>query len=330
MNPQVLYAGYSDGGLWVTRDGGTDWTRIDERVGLPGPRYVDSIEPSRFAEGRVYVAFDGHRSNDDAPHAYVSEDFGTTWRSLNDTLPQVGSTRALREDIYSENLLYGGTEFGMFASVDRGRTWTKINGDLPTNSVQEVAIHPTAGEIAIATHGRGVWILDVTHLRQMTDPAVHGTHLFEPAPAVLWGARRIRRGDLYGGDRFYAENHPGGAAIYYGLAEDAEAVTLAIRNQAGEVLREVPAAAMGDDATSAGLHRVIWDLRRDLNEEERAAAEERAQGRGGGRGGGGRGGGRGGGPPLPTVEPGAYVVALSVDDEVMIQRLSVVPDPGNR
>ena len=332
MNPQVLYAGYTDGGLWVTRDGGADWTRIDEHVGLPGLRYVDSIEPSRFAEGRVYVAFDGHRSNDDAPHAYVSEDFGTTWRSLNDTLPTVGSTRALREDIYSENLLYGGTEFGMFASVDRGRTWTRINGDLPTNSVQEVAIHPTAGEIAIATHGRGVWILDVTHLRQMTDPAVHGTHLFEPAPAVRWGARRIRRGDLYGGDRFYAENHPGGAVIYYGLADDAQEVTLAIRNQAGEVLREVPATDLGENATSAGLHRVIWDLRRDLTEEERAAAEERGRGRGGrggGRGGGGRGG-RGGGPALPMVGPGAYVVALSVDGEVMLQRLSVVPDPGDR
>ena len=319
MNPEVIYVGYTDGALWVTRDGGGNWLRIDDNVGLPGPRFVDSIDPSRFSEGRVYVAFDGHRSNDDAPYAYVSENFGETWRSLNGTLPEEGSTRALREDIHEENLIYAGTEFGMFASLDRGHTWTKINSNVPTNSVQEVAIHPTAGEIAIATHGRGIWILDVTHLRQMTEAAAHTTHLFEPAPAILWGPREIRRGDLYGHDRFYAENHPSGAVVYYALEEGAEEVALTITDPEGNVLRSLPDSTMADIPTSPGLHRVIWDLRRDLNEEEQAAAEEARES-----------GGRGRGSSRPMVGVGAYEVVLSVGGESIAKRLLVLPDPGNR
>ena len=332
MNPEVIYAGYTDGALWVTRDGGAMWSRIDENVGLPGPRFVDSIEPSRFAEGRVYVAFDGHRSDDDAPHAYVSEDFGVTWRSLNETLPAIGSTRALREDIYEENLLYGGTEFGVFASVDRGYSWTRINGNVPTNSVQEVAIHPVAGEIAIATHGRGIWILDVTHLRQMTEARSEEPYLFDPAPGVLWGPRRIRRGDLYGHDRFYAENHPDGVVIYYSLPDTAEEVTLTVHDTEGTVLRTLSGSDLGDQATSDGLHRVIWDLRRDFTEDEVAARESgREGGAGRGRGGGGRGGrGRGQTPQRPRVEPGVFQLTVTIDGEELNRTLQVVPDPGNR
>ncbi len=323
MNPEVLYAGYTDGALWVTRNGGEDWTRIDENVGLSGPRYVDSVDPSRFSEGRVYVAFDGHRSNDEAPYAYVSEDFGATWRSLNGTLPEMGSTRALREDIHAENLIYAGTEFGVFASIDRGAHWTKINCNVPTNSVQEVAIHPTAGEIAIATHGRGVWILDVTHLRQMTDSEAHGTYLFNPAPAILWGPREIRKGDLYGHDRFYGENHVNGAVIYFGLQEDLGEITVSINDSDGNLLRELPDSVLGEGASEPGLHRVIWDLRRGLDEEEQVAADSaRAAAEEAGR--------QVRQPSLPRVGPGTYQVVLTVNGEPYIRRLHLLPDPGNR
>jgi hypothetical protein len=269
------------------------------------------------------VAFDGHRSNDDAPHAYVSEDFGATWRSLNGTLPAVGSTRALREDIHEENLIYAGTEFGVFASLDRGRTWAKINGNVPTNSVQEVAIHPTAGEIAIATHGRGVWILDVTHLRQMTNAAVHGTHLFSPAPAILWGPRGIRQGDLYGHDRFYGENHPNGAVIYYGLQDGVDEVALRIEDTEGNVVRVLPDSILGEGASEPGLHRLIWDFRRDLTEEEQAQADSaRAAAEEAGR--------PFRQPSLPRVDQGTYQVVLTVEGEAFSRRLHILPDPGNR
>src|SRR5206468_10370086 len=107
LNPSVLYAGTDDGNLWVTRDGGVKWENVADKVGLPGPRWVATLEASRFAEGRAYVAFDAHRSDDDEPYAYVTDDYGQTWKSVRGNLPW-GSTRVLREDLRNQNLLYVG------------------------------------------------------------------------------------------------------------------------------------------------------------------------------------------------------------------------------
>ncbi len=167
-NPDVLWAGTDDGSLWVTRDGGREWKNVAGKVGLPGPRWVASIEASRGSDGRAYVVFDGHRSDDDTPYVFMTEDFGETWKSLRANLP-AGWTRVLREDVGNTNLLYLGTEYAVYASTNRGASWTKINNNLPTVAVHEIAVHPTAGEIVVATHGRSIWILDVTALRQMTD-----------------------------------------------------------------------------------------------------------------------------------------------------------------
>ena len=113
--------------------------RRPTKVGLPGPRWVATIEPSRFAEGRAYVVFDAHRSDDDEPYVYVTEDFGQTWKSLR-AQPAAPARRAcLREDVSNPNLLYLGTEFAVWASLNRGQTWTKINNNLPTVAVHEIA-----------------------------------------------------------------------------------------------------------------------------------------------------------------------------------------------
>ena len=131
-NADVLWAGTDDGNLWVSRDGGKKWTNVADKVtGLPGPRWVSTIEASRFAEGRAYVCFDAHRSDDDKPYCYVTENFGETWKPITNNLPAFGSTRCLREDVINQNLLFCGTEFGCFASTNRGANWTKINGTPP-------------------------------------------------------------------------------------------------------------------------------------------------------------------------------------------------------
>ena len=149
---------------------------------------------------------------------------------------------------------------------------------------------------------------------------------------MLWGPRRIRRGDLYGHDRFYAENHPDGVVIYYSLPDTAEEVTLTVHDTEGTVLRTLSGSDLGDQATSDGLHRVIWDLRRDFTEDEVAARESgREGGAGRGRGGGGRGGrGRGQTPQRPRVEPGVFQLTVTIDGEELNRTLQVVPDPGNR
>jgi photosystem II stability/assembly factor-like uncharacterized protein len=353
-NPNVLYVGTDDGALWITQDGGKEWKNISANVGLPGPRCIATIEPSRFAEGRCYVAFDGHRQDDDSPLLYVTEDFGKTWSSITANLPW-GSTRCLREDIQNPNLLFVGTEFAVWVSIDRGHYWTKLNNNLPTVAVHDFAIHPTAGEIVAATHGRSLWILNITPLRQMTtEIAKAKAHLFEPVTAVRW-ITEPRHGGT--NRRFVGENPPPGAQIYYSVAKKPDKISLSVVDYAGKTVRELRASG------EPGLHRVSWDLSmrsprpprggaaaapgsqgtepgaRAGRRASQAAGVQAAPGQpaagqatqeqpAGGRRAGGRGGfGRGGFGARP-VAPGTYRVVLTVDGEQFMQPLRVEADPA--
>jgi photosystem II stability/assembly factor-like uncharacterized protein len=311
-NPEVLWAGTDDGYLWVTRDGGAKWENVTEKVGLPGPRWVASIEASRAAEGRAYVVFDGHRSDDEEPYVFVTEDFGQTWKPLRANLP-AGSTRVLREDVENQNLLFLGTEFAVWASLNRGESWTKINNNLPTVAVLEFAQHPTAGELVGATHGRSLWVLDVTALRQMTPEVLKAKgHLFRPATATRWRSEP-QRGSPYGsGSRhFVGENPPAGAQLTYALTQKAAKVGLKVLDYTGRVVKEWPTK---DDGLTAepGLHRISWNL---LGQPDRAGAGEPRR----------RGPRRGDGPrPVPA---GMYRVVLTVDGQEQAQGLRVEVDP---
>jgi photosystem II stability/assembly factor-like uncharacterized protein len=344
LNPAVLWAGTDDGYLWVSRDGGVKWTNVTDRVGLPGPRWVATIEPSRAkgAEGRAYVVFDGHRSDDDEPYAYVTEDYGQTWKSLRANLP-TGSTRVLREDLENPDVLYLGTEFAAWASVDRGASWTKINNNLPTVAVHEFAQHPS-GEMVAATHGRSLWVVDVTPLRQIKAATLKApATLFRPAAAVRWRTEP-ERGSIYGsGSRhFVGANPPAGPQIYYALTAKAGKVNVKVVDYTGKTVRELTGK------TEPGLHKVEW--------VQRGPGRGGRQGGGGGRQGGGGFGGPGGlqnrlnllgtvtGPGVLTVQlggrpgggrpgggllpiPGMYRVVLTVDGKEFTETLRVEADP---
>jgi photosystem II stability/assembly factor-like uncharacterized protein len=253
LNPDVLYAGTDDGALWVTRDGGENWTRIHGNVSLPKPMYVSTIEPSRYVEGRCYVAFDGHRSDDEAPFLYVTEDFGQTWTSLNANLPEFGSTRALREDTQNPNLLYCGTEFFTYASIDRGRTWNRINNNLPTVAVHDFAISDAAAELVAGTHGRSLWILDIAWLRQASPDSLGAdTYFFQPHSAVLWNEPEERVQPPRG--VFIGENPPFGALLYYSLKVPTTGIELVVSDAEGKEVARI--AGTGE----VGLNRVLWGL----------------------------------------------------------------------
>ena len=259
-NPDVLWVGSDDGAVHVTRDGGKTWINLTgnfKSAGLVGPRWVASIEASRWEEGRAYVVFDGHRSDDDSPAVFVTENFGQSWRSLRSNLPG-GSTRVLREDLYSKNLLYLGTEFGIFASIDRGDIWTKLNGNsLPTVAIHEIAQPTTANEIVVATHGRSLWILDVAALRQLTPAFVESgaPKLLSPSLAVRWQTQPGGTGPFSESSRkFVGQNPPRGAMIDYLLPKKAVRVALKIVDVSGKTVAELK------PALEAGLHRIIWDL----------------------------------------------------------------------
>jgi photosystem II stability/assembly factor-like uncharacterized protein len=309
-NPDVLWAGTDDGYLWITKNGGKDWTNITEKLVLKKPLWIATIETSRFAEGRAYVAIDAHRSDDDAPYLYMTDDFGETWKSIVGNLP-TGSTRCLREDIKNPNLLYCGTEFALFVSLDRGKSWTKFNNNLPTVAVHEVAIHPTVGEIAIATHGRSIWITDVTALRQMaTEKLKDEAMLFKPNTVTRWQDMPSRGQNTR---QFVGENPKPGAPIYYSLAKKAMKVTVEFQDIDGKKLAEI------SGATELGLHVLNWNT---------SAQADGAAG-GGGRAGGGGGGGGGGrfGGFGRQVPAGAYRVVLNVDGQTQSQSFVIEGDP---
>jgi photosystem II stability/assembly factor-like uncharacterized protein len=298
MNPNVLYAGTDDGHLWITTDGGTHWTEC-KLSSIPGPRRVNSIEASRFVQGRAYVVYDGHYYNDDTPYVFVTEDFGKTWTSLRANLPD-GTTRVLREDVVNRNLLYLGAEFGLWASIDRGQSWSRLNNNLPHVAVHEVAVHPTAGEIVAGTHGRSLWILDVTPLRQLTkETLAAGTHFFRPKTATLWQGATGKR--FFGHRQFFGDNPTAGAVFQYRLAKQPKRVMLSVTDIAGTELARI------QGSRNIGLNRAVWNLRRRRIRGQR--------------------------PPQITsrfslrIDPGTYLVTLDVDGEKSKQTVTIAPDP---
>jgi photosystem II stability/assembly factor-like uncharacterized protein len=329
VNPDVLYVGTDDGNLWVTQNGGHDWANITENIkGVPAKGCVATIEPSRHKEGRCYIAVDGHRADNTAPHVLVSEDFGKTWASLRSNLPD-GSARTLREDIQNEKLLYLGTEFGAWMSLDRGSYWIKLNNNLPTVAVHEFAQPRTANELVAATHGRSIWIFDITPIRQMTDEVrTAAAHLFKPQPAIAWGTSLGR--STYGHKRYTGENPTDGAAIHFQLTEPAKEISLKVLDAEGKTVRELPTKK------DAGLHRVVWDLRRFADSSQRPTGETQGQRGGGGAtpGGGTRAGqsaasgSRQGGSGAPSrAQPGQYRLVLNVDGKELTQTINIEADP---
>jgi S1-C subfamily serine protease len=306
--PDVLWAGSDDGNVWVTKDGGLKWDNVTDNfkaAGLPGPRWVSCIEPSRDKDGRCYVAFDGHRSDDDKPYAFVTTDFGATWKSINANLPAFGSTRVLREDTVNTDVLYLGTEFGAFVSTNRGAQWAKLGGNLPTVRVDEFAQPTTANDLVVATHGRSIWIADVTSLRQMkTSVMAADATLFAPSPAVRWKLGVGGESPYSSTDRkFVGVNPARGATVEYLLTKDAKKLALKVLDVNGKTVK-----AFDKPKTEPGLHRVVWDL-------TGPAATPPA-------GGGGRR------VVAGAVAPGTYKVVLTIDDKEFTQSLVVELDPN--
>ncbi|MFK7739291.1 MAG: PDZ domain-containing protein [Planctomycetota bacterium] len=356
VDADVVYVGTDDGALWVTHDGGDNWSNCFEvpsesesaeaeaAIGVgdaeqpvvrsygprafagssdadddsvlvaqpiaklvPGPRWVSEIVASQHDGKRAYVTLDGHRSDDDAAYVFTTDDAGMTWRSLAAGLPEMaGSTRTIAEDPVNEDVLYLGTEFHALVSLDRGQTWARMNGDLPTVAVHAFAINVPSGEIVAGTHGRSLWITSVHELRQMTAATMaKPAHFYEPLSAIIY-----RSSPSVGGTnrRFVGENPRGGAPLMFHLQKTARDVKLEVLDGKGGVLRELEAP------TAKGLHRVNWNLRGRVRIPD--GASERARQyymrRGGSR-----------------VQPGVYTLRLTVDGEEMTRTLKVEMDPEN-
>lgn len=257
----LLYAGTDDGNVWITRNDGGSWENLTGRFpGVPARTYVSRIEPSWHDSATVYVTFDNHRRGDYTPYVYVSNDFGRSFRSIVANLPQGGIDYAhvIREDPTNPNLLFLGTDVGLYVSLNRGGSWQRFMTDFPTVPVHDLKIHPRDRELIAGTHGRGIWIVDIAPLQQMTDAIVASAfHLFQPKLAYQFGQRRDDApgsGDNRGHQMFRSLTAPYGAEITYrvGPGTSPGPVRITVADAEGE-LRTL------NGPSTPGLHRVYWN-----------------------------------------------------------------------
>jgi photosystem II stability/assembly factor-like uncharacterized protein len=273
----VLWAGTDDGNLQISKDAGASWANVASRVpGLPKGTYVSRVEASRTSEGAAYVAFDGHRSNDFGIYLFRTEDYGQTWKAVSGNIPVGGTVSVVREHPANPDLLLVGTEYGLWMSWNRGGHWVRIKSKLPTVPVDDIQIHPRDGDLVLATHGRGVWVLDdmapLAALRP--DVLASDLHVFEIRPATQYRIYN-HKGDT-GHKFFLAPNPPDGALISFHLKAkpgDKDELKVVVKDAAGNVVREIKEEKGKDKdgdkdkkdkkERDAGINRVNWDLRHE-------------------------------------------------------------------
>lgn len=305
----VIWIGTDDGLVQLTTDGGKTWTNVTGNIkGLPPEGWVTRVEASHFDEGTAYATYDRHRVDDYKPYVYKTTNFGKTWMSLSADLPSVGYLHVVREDLENKNLLYVGSEFGLFLSFDGGEKWMAYKNDFPTVAVRDIQIHPRERDLLVGTHGRGLWILDdIRPLEQMTAEVLESPlALFDIRPATLYS---LKSSSMYSGPHEYsAPNPPFGAGINYYLREKPKAgdvFRLSVMNSEGQEVSSLRATK------NKGINRIYWNLRERRPDEAVSPVTQ-----------GGRGSGRGfsGGP---FVLPGDYKVVLQLNDKKIEKTLSV-------
>lgn len=256
----LLWVGTDDGNVWVTRDGGDEWTEVTANVPrVPEDTWVSRVVASAHDAATAYVAFDGHRGADFRPWVFRTEDYGRRWTPISSDLPQDQPVYAVVEDPENPDLLFLGTEFGVFYTLDRGDSWRHLKLNMPTVAVRDLAIHPRERDLIAGTHGRGIWILDdITPLEQTTTSVLSSeAHLYVQRPATAW--QSIRRSDPRRGHQFFVGDNVDTATVpvtYWLGKEPEEDVQLLISDAEGNVH-----TAIVDG--SPGVHRYRWNLRFD-------------------------------------------------------------------
>jgi hypothetical protein len=297
LREQLLYVGTDDGLIQVTENGGGEWRRVEQFPGVPERTYVSRLLASQHGDNTVYASFDNHKNSDFNPYVLKSTDAGKTWKSIRGDLPANGPVLALAEDSVNSDVLFVGTEFGLYFTVDGGQKWIRLKSGLPTIAVRDLAIQKQQNDLVVGTFGRGIYVLDdYALLRQLRPETLEQPVVqFPTRPALLYIETRQYgpRGKAFQGAAFFtAANPPYGATFTYYLKEglktlkeqrlEAEKAALkkgeAIKYPSADELRaetdeEAPSILLTiSDAggrvlqtvtgpVGQGLHRVSWNLR---------------------------------------------------------------------
>jgi hypothetical protein len=219
LKEDLLYVGTDDGVISITEDAGKNWSRTDKFPGVPEYTYVSDILPDKYDENVVYASFDNHKRDDFTPYILKSTDKGKTWGSISGNLPENGTVHTIEQDIVRPELLFVGTEFGVFFSIDAGRIWTQLKSGLPAIAVKDMVIQERETDLVLATFGRGFYILDdYSPLRLLNKDLLDSTaYIFPIKDALMYTSARSRYGQ--GSTPYFAKNPDFGAVFTYYLKE---------------------------------------------------------------------------------------------------------------
>jgi photosystem II stability/assembly factor-like uncharacterized protein len=341
----LLYAGTDDGLVQVTEDGGASWRKIDRFPGVPDLTYVNDLVASRHDRGTVYAAFNNHKRGDFKPYVLKSADLGRTWTSIASDLPARGSVYALAEDPVRPDLLFAGTEFGLFATLDGGRHWKKLGSGLPTAAVRDLDIQKRESDLVLATFGRGFYVLDdYSPLRGVTpETLAKDGHLFPVRDAWQFiekmplGGLGSREKGFQGESYFSAPNPPVAAVFSYHLKDAPRSLADQRKEEEAALVKagkpvpyptyerlkaereEEPAVLLftvaGEDGRTVrvlreparkGLNRTAWDLKYPgLVPTSPAQAGPASSG-----------------PSGPLVMPGTYTVSMALSHGGQVRELA--------
>jgi photosystem II stability/assembly factor-like uncharacterized protein len=326
LSRETIWAGSDTGLIHLTQDAGKTWKDVTP-TGLTAWSKISFIEASHYDPAVAYAAVDRSRLDDQAPYLYRTRDYGSSWQLITNGIAAHAFMRGIREDTERKNLLFAGTELGVYISVDDGDHWQSLQLNLPVTSVRDLTIH--GDDLIVATHGRSFWILDdITPLRQTSDAEKPNAFwLYRPAPAY-----RIDNDTFTGTpippEEPTAENPPAGAIIDYFLKSAATTVTLEIFDAQQKPVRKfssedrhpenLPPLPIAERwfpkpevlETSPGMHRFVWDL--SWGSSGGLSVDEESEYRA---------------PRGPEVVPGPYTVRLTVEGKPQTQPLTVVMDP---
>lgn len=256
-NSKVLWVGTDDGLVQVTRDGGESWTNVTANIpDLPQGLWVSHVEASSHEEGTAHVSVDGHRSGDMGTYLYRTTDFGSTWESIVSEGVE-SFAHVVAQDPVNPDLLFAGTEFGLYVTLDGGNRWARFKGGLPPVPVRDLDIHPRDHDLIVGTHGRGIYILDdLTPLRALTAETLEANLALLPARDAVMA---VSGGMSWftGSDEFSGRNPPEAASIFFyqkkrHIFGD---LKVEIYDSAGELITTIPAPKV------KGLNRADWPMR---------------------------------------------------------------------
>ncbi|HMQ69545.1 MAG TPA: glycosyl hydrolase, partial [Ignavibacteria bacterium] len=308
VDDKIIWAGTDDGNLQITENGGISWTNVIKNVpDVPESTWVSSIDAGSFSRNTAFVTFDGHAGGDMKTYIYKTTDLGRSWKSIS-TEQIEGYAHKIKQDPVNPDLLFAGTVFGLYVSIDGGNNWAQYAGTIPKCEVRDITIQHERGDLLLATHGRGIIVVDdLTPLRNLSSQIMDEDAALLPARASYINGIRLGSGFVPNVGMYIGQNAPEDAQIIYYLKKRAITgdVRVDIYSSEGNLVKSIPGTKR------KGINRVTWNMRLAPPKTAPGVTPDRS------------------GFAGPLTAEGIYTVKLTVGDKVYTGNLEIIRDPNS-